>query len=1000
MRPSSFFICRFLSLAVVCSLSAFSNPRPELPNHASDTSSVEEGWHWQNPLPQGNHLHGICFSSPSSATAVGQYGTIMQTTDGGDTWVVRSSGTTSALYNVTFVNEYVGTAVGSNRTIVHTTDGGNSWVLQSEGGSETLTGVSFVNPDTGIAVGWGSVLRTTNGGQTWSSVLTSSTISYTDVTFGGRSRGIVVGTRGTILSSTDAGATWVTQESGTTTALNGVCFTSADTGTVVGYFGLILNTVDGGATWWSQSVGESVGFNAVSYGDKMNGYAIGSVGDAPIETRFVVYRTDNGGGSWVPKSTGLDDGIGGVAFANGQVGLITCVNKILRTTNRGNSWSRLTSGETNSLNAVSFTSGMVGTAVGDNGAIQRTSDGGTTWETQPEWTSANLQGVSFTDADTGTTVGFSGIILHTTNGGTTWKLQWDATTEDLYDVTCINGNVATAVGEYGTILRTTNGGSTWVQQTSGTSSRLYGVSFLDINTGTAVGAAGTVLHTTNGGDTWTPQSSGAPAWLNAVELFDSANGTIVGGLGVILRTTDGGTTWAKQTSVANSDLYDVTFVSPYEGTIVGGFWILHTIDGGQTWLEQPRQTSNGLLGICFTDPNTGTIVGRTGTILRMVRQFPAILTVTPEAASVTAAEGSTNFQLTNTGGRTMFWTSTSDQSWATVSPGSGMNGGSFSVDYTTNVSLTDSRTAMITVGADGATGSPRQITFHQSAASFEDLSDIFPLSKGQNHLYNYKKVSWWQANTSSEYRRESDSGTVAYQVLYSENSGDTLTVWVVREIKQFVHRVDSWTAQGGAVHEVTPVADSVATIALQEDGRGFHRLRCGGIIWQLPDSVGAPADTVFRYWPSGSRRYRPSHADSGAHEVFFAADSGLTHLSWSRRNSGDSSFTGDTISARLIDFLPTGVKPAAVTSDWQLQQNYPNPFNPKTGIRYQVSGVSDVKLAVYDILGREVAVLVNEKKEPGKYEVQFDGSGLSSGVYICRMTAGKAVGCRKMLLVR
>jgi hypothetical protein len=83
-----------------------------------------------------------------------------------------------------------------------------------------------------------------------------------------------------------------------------------------------------------------------------------------------------------------------------------------------------------------------------------------------------------------------------------------------------------------------------------------------------------------------------------------------------------------------------------------------------------------------------------------------------------------------------------------------------------------------------------------------------------------------------------------------------------------------------------------------------------------------------------------------------------------------------------------------------LSQNYPNPFNPKTGVRFQVPGVSDVKIIVYDLLGREIAVLVNEKKAPGSYEVKFDASGLSSGVYIYRLTAGNYVECRKMVLVK
>jgi hypothetical protein len=90
-----------------------------------------------------------------------------------------------------------------------------------------------------------------------------------------------------------------------------------------------------------------------------------------------------------------------------------------------------------------------------------------------------------------------------------------------------------------------------------------------------------------------------------------------------------------------------------------------------------------------------------------------------------------------------------------------------------------------------------------------------------------------------------------------------------------------------------------------------------------------------------------------------------------------------------------------------LYQNYPNPFNPSTIIKYTVGGnrgqglgVRDVTLIVYDVLGREVAVLVNEKKQPGTYTVQFDGSALASGVYFYRLKAGSSVQSRKMLIVR
>jgi hypothetical protein len=90
-----------------------------------------------------------------------------------------------------------------------------------------------------------------------------------------------------------------------------------------------------------------------------------------------------------------------------------------------------------------------------------------------------------------------------------------------------------------------------------------------------------------------------------------------------------------------------------------------------------------------------------------------------------------------------------------------------------------------------------------------------------------------------------------------------------------------------------------------------------------------------------------------------------------------------------------------------LRQNYPNPFNPKTSISYAIAGskeygvgTMETKLVVYDLLGREVAVLVNERKAPGRYEVKFDAAGLATGVYFYRLTAGQYVECRKMILMK
>jgi hypothetical protein len=85
---------------------------------------------------------------------------------------------------------------------------------------------------------------------------------------------------------------------------------------------------------------------------------------------------------------------------------------------------------------------------------------------------------------------------------------------------------------------------------------------------------------------------------------------------------------------------------------------------------------------------------------------------------------------------------------------------------------------------------------------------------------------------------------------------------------------------------------------------------------------------------------------------------------------------------------------------YSLNQNWPNPFNPSTTISYQLSTQSHVTLKVFDVLGKEVATLVNENKKSGSYEVEFDGSKLMSGIYFYRLQTGNHIETKKLLLLK
>ena len=89
-----------------------------------------------------------------------------------------------------------------------------------------------------------------------------------------------------------------------------------------------------------------------------------------------------------------------------------------------------------------------------------------------------------------------------------------------------------------------------------------------------------------------------------------------------------------------------------------------------------------------------------------------------------------------------------------------------------------------------------------------------------------------------------------------------------------------------------------------------------------------------------------------------------------------------------------------IPTEFGLSQNYPNPFNPTTSIEYSVPSSEYVSLKVYDILGNEIAELVNEQKSAGTYRVNFDASSMSSGVYFYRIKTGSFNQVRKMMLLK
>ena len=117
----------------------------------------------------------------------------------------------------------------------------------------------------------------------------------------------------------------------------------------------------------------------------------------------------------------------------------------------------------------------------------------------------------------------------------------------------------------------------------------------------------------------------------------------------------------------------------------------------------------------------------------------------------------------------------------------------------------------------------------------------------------------------------------------------------------------------------------------------------------------------------------------------------------------------ESCSYRLSDVSFSGIQTVLGTiqkQPWQLPQefalddNYPNPFNPATTLRYRIGETVPVKLVIYNMVGQQVAKLVDKIQNPGEYKIVFDASGLSSGIYFCRIQVGKYTNIKKMILLQ
>jgi len=439
-------------------------------------------------------LRGVCFVDALHGWAVGD-GVILSTSIGGVAWASQATPLSARANAVTFTDAMTGWIVGASGMVLHTIDGGLTWQAQDSKTTAELNCVEFVDPQNGWSAGMtdegGVLLRTRDGGSTW----TKQTLNGSDTYWTG-------------LSALNASHVWAAATE------------------------MLWETQDGGEHWTGGYSDEDL--KAVAYPSDSDAWAVGNLG--------TILHTSDGGVTWHEQASSVGDSLLGVAAANtSELWAVGAAGTVLHTNNGGSVWTTQTPGTTDDLMGVTASGPAAVWVVGGGGTIVHSADGGAHWAAQVSGTASFLTSACFVTPEEGWAVGADGTIIHTSDGGTHWGLQDSGTAAYLRSVAFADALNGWAAGSGGTILHTTNGGASWIAQDGGTTADIVSVVALGVSRAWACGRVG-ILRTETSGQVWGRQSTGFDdAWISAGAYRFGGRAIAVGDLGTVLGTkTDWG----------------------------------------------------------------------------------------------------------------------------------------------------------------------------------------------------------------------------------------------------------------------------------------------------------------------------------------------------------------------------------------------------------------------------------------------------------------------------
>ncbi|MEK9136155.1 MAG: YCF48-related protein, partial [Bacteroidota bacterium] len=594
--------------------------------------------------------------------------------------------------------------------------------------------------------------------------------------------------------------------------------------------------------------------------------------------------------------------------------------------------------------------------IGSNGACIFTPDGGDNWVLKSGYPNAPVMfGMDFRDEQVGLAGGL-GVgqnpdgIFKTTDGGTTWLQKSSHIANDVLWWTDQVAFAATDGGVY--IYRSTDAGETWNLFSTGITTGLSKITRIDNTSLAGVSPGGDVWRSTNEGLSWTQVLNG-PGDLPAewsLRFVDNLHGWLVGQSGFIFTSDDGGLTWRQVNNGVGVQLYDIEMQTNDFGMAIGhNGYVFRTTNGGSWWDLQKLEV-------------TGQIFGRDESLHG--------ISIVDSGFAVVAGPGGTVFRTTNGG-----------TSWQSIGYPNLPDG--FWIEDVKFVTRNDGWL----VGLD---------------QDFGHAASVYRTTNGG--------TTWVQAMNQNSYMWAVDFvdaqhgwiATIGELYFRTTNGGAT---WV------------SGTLPSSGSPSVSDMQFANQQVGWAVGWSGFVvRTTNGGASWTV-QNIGTTEDHLFSVhvvspseaWLTG-READPLTMNG---VVYHTTNGGTT---WTREVVAPNPYWGYAITGSGGNIWIAGYEgrimkkdaPTAAQEDGKriipqalrLYQNYPNPFNPSTSIQFDVPTSALTTLKVFDILGREVAALVNEVKQPGTYNLSWNAGSHSSGLYFFRLESGGFTETKRMLLLK